>query len=389
MNIALLQTEVQEFIHRYEGSTIDLAFAGSPFSDISVQELIQQIESRNKVVHKLPTWYHRIGIYYPAKLNLEQTSSEITALYKANLLGSGSLADITGGFGVDSFYFSKISSSVAYFEVNTELAMIAMHNFQILDVENVNCKAENGVSGIDSKKYDSIYVDPSRRHNSKGKVYFLSDCEPDIPKNIDYLLARCDNLMIKTSPMLDISQGLIELSNVSEVHIVAVGNEVKELIWILNKTANSFPIIKAVNIEKDTVSKFEFKWNQKANARYELPNQFLFEPNAAMMKAGAFDLIAERYSIGKLHKNTHLYTHSNFIDFPGRIFKIEAIIPYTKNEIKKAITFSKANIAIRNFPESVAVLRKKWSIKDGGDNYLFFTTLLSDQKVMLTCRKIQ
>jgi hypothetical protein len=387
-NKYLINSEVQNFIKNFEADFSKLAFAGSPFENVTVQELMQQIESRRRIEKKLPTWFKTQNVLFPPKLNLEQTSSEITAEYKASLVSGNTLADITGGFGVDCFFLSDTFNTVYHFEINDALSALATHNFKIFGKTNVNCAAEDGLQAILKNNYDVIYADPSRRHNSKGKVFFLKDCQPDIPSNISEILKHCNTFLLKTSPMLDISVGLSELKNVAEIHIAAVENEVKELLWLLKKNAPANPEIKTINFTKLRAEIFNFKWNASASATYSLPQKYLFEPNAAILKSGAFNLISEKLKLNKLHQNTHLYTSDALTTFPGRSFLIEKIVPYTKSEMRAALTFKKANIATRNFPESVETLRKKWKISDGGDVYLFFVTNVENKKEMLVCSKI-
>ncbi|NGX83971.1 class I SAM-dependent methyltransferase [Aequorivita sp. KMM 9714] len=386
-NKSILNTEVQDFIRNFEGEISKLAFSGSPFETVSIQELLQQIESRRRIEKKLPTWFSTRDILYPPKLNLEQTSSEITSEYKASLVKGELIADITGGFGVDSYYFSEKFPEVHHFELNESLSEIVRHNFQVLG-RNIKCFNEDGLKAVLNKKYPVIYADPSRRHDSKGKVFFLKDCQPNIPDNIDEILSNCEVFLLKTSPMLDITVGLNELKDVSEIHIVAVENEVKELLWLLKKGNDSELKIKTINFTKTELEEFSFNWNETANADYSLPQEYLYEPNAAILKSGAFDLISEKLNLNKIEVNTHLYTNDHLIDFPGRRFKIEKVVPYNKKEIKSALAFKKANITTRNFPESVANLRKKWKLSDGGNIYLFFTTNMEGKRVMIVCSKV-
>ena len=388
MNRALLHSEAQNFIRNYSEDTAALAFKGSPFEGITVQELIEQIESFRKTKKKLPSWHHTEGIYFPSKLNIEQTSSELTAEYKASLVSGATLADITAGLGVDSFYFAKNFDTVAYFELNTKLTAIAKHNFERLGAANINCSNADGLAISMQGRYNIIYVDPARRHSAKGKVFFLKDCEPNVVGKTRDILNHCDTLLIKTSPMLDISVGMSELKHVVEIHVVAVENEVKELLWLLRKDATTSIAIKTVNIAKTKEERFDFIYGVEALPSYGLPLQYLYEPNAAIMKAGAFTQISEAYGLLKLQSNSHLYTSAELLEFPGRQFKIDQMIPYRKNEIKKHLVGLKANIATRNFPETVQILRKKWKIIDGGEVYLFFTTLLNNDKIVLICSKI-
>jgi hypothetical protein len=387
MNQAILNTQVQEFIKNFKGSITKLALSGSPFPNVSSLELIQQIESRNAIEKKLPTWFTAQHIYYPPKLNLEQTSSEMTAKYKASLVHGTTIADLTAGFGVDGYYFSKNFTEVSCFEINGKLSEISRHNFKTLQIENVSCFAENGLEGIQGNFFDVIYIDPSRRHDSKGRVFYLKDCEPNVTENIPFLFKHCKTILLKTSPMLDITQGFKELSNVSEVHIVAVGNDVKEVLWILEEDADESPQIMTLNFSIHGVETFNFEWNEIGSAQYSSPKQFLYSPNGALMKSGAYALISEKFGLYKLHTNTHLYTSDTLKDFPGRRFRIDRVVPYSKKDMKHLVQYDKANVATRNFPESVAVIRKKWRIKEGGDTYLFFVTIENDQKVVLVCSK--
>ena len=388
-NPALLEPEVQEFIRNFKEDISKLAFGGSPFKSIPVQDLMTQIESRRKTEKKLPTWFSTPGIVFPPKLNVAQTSSEITAKYKSDLIHGETLADITGGFGVDSFYFAHHFGKVHHFEINTEVSAIAKHNFKVLGIDNISCFPTDGMEGILQTNYNAIFADPSRRHESKGKVFYLRDCQPNIPDNISAILNRCDIFLLKTSPMLDISVGLSELMNVFEIHVVAVDNEVKELLWLLvpaPPASISSISIKTVNIHKKGVDHFNFVWQQTAEPTYSLPRKYLYEPNAAIFKSGAFNLISEELEVDKLHYNTHLYTKDTLVAFPGRSFFIEKILPYSKRNMR-SLDIKNAHITTRNFPESVIAIRKKWKIGDGGDIYLFFITALDDKKYVLQCKK--
>jgi hypothetical protein len=388
LNHHLLHKDIQDFIRNYTEDLTQLALVGSPFQHITVKELIQQIEGRRKIEKKLPAWFAKQGIYYPPKIHLEQTSSEASAKYKASLAKGESLADITGGFGIDSYYFSENFKKVDHFDHNGELSEIAAYNFKILGISNISCHVVDGLDRLKLKKYDTVYADPSRRHDVKGKVFFLRDCEPNIPANLSFLLESCDRLMIKTSPMLDISSGLEELKSVAEIHVVAVDNEVKELLWVLQNGFAGNPKIFAVNLLHSGPEAFSFVYGVTPQTSYSAPKHYLYEPNAAIMKSGAFDLVGNVFRVEKLHKHTHLYTSSSLVEFPGRRFIIDKVIPYSKQEMKKKLKVSKANITIRNFPESVSLIRKKWKIEDGGDHFLFFTTLEDDKKVVVVCKKV-
>ena len=388
MNNALVQPEVQKFIRSYEDDISKLAFTGSPFENVSTIELIQQIESLAKAKTKLPSWYAQSTILYPPKRNLEQTSSETTAQYKSGLLKGQTIADITGGFGIDSFYFANNFNTVSHFEINTDLSELAAHNFRQFRISNINCSAVDGLSNVLSHSYTAIYADPSRRHARKGKVFFLKDCEPNIPEHLDAILSHCDVFLLKTSPMLDISAGLKELTDVAEIHIVAVNNEVKELLWLLKK-GNTKPLaIRTVNIANDSRIRFDFDWRAEAAVTFSEPHSYLYEPNASIMKSGGIDYLGDVLSVSKLHPHTHLFTSNDLINFPGRRFKINEVVPYSKQGMREISKLKKVNISTRNFPITVAELRNKWKLKDGGSSYLFFVTLHTNLKVVLVCEKV-
>ena len=304
------------------------------------------------------------------------------------MIVGNSVADITGGFGVDSYYFSKKTAAVTHFEIDKSLSDIAVHNFQQLKARNITCKATDGLQEVLLSQFDTVYADPSRRHNTKGKVFYLKDCAPNIPEYLSSLLKVCNLLLIKTSPMLDISAGLEELTNVYQIHIVAVNNEVKELLWLAKKTYSGSVEIVTKNFKKKVAETYSFTYNEPVEAFFDKPKRFLYEPNAAILKGGAFNAISQDFKVKKLHEHTHLYTSEALREFPGRRFIIEKVLSYSKNEMKK-LGINKANITTRNFQESVSSLRKKFKIKDGGDVYLFFSTIKPSKKVVLVCSKVK
>jgi len=390
-NKLLLEKQVQGFIHKNLNANIaKLLFKGSPFEHISIQELVGQIEAKKRAESKLPTWFKTPKIYYPDKLNIEQSSSEITAHYKTNIISGMSIIDISGGFGVDTYYFSKKFKEVTHCEINERLSSIANHNFKMLGTENIISISDEGISFLKNagKQFDWIYADPSRRNEIKGKVFMLKDCEPNVPENLETLLQYSHHILIKASPMLDISMALSELRFTKEVHVLAVQNEVKELLFLLEKNYQKEIRIKAINIQKEVIDSFESIYNYDVDANYSLPQTYLYEPNSAIMKAGLFNEVSHQLKLFKLHNNSHLYTSSKLINFPGRSFKINRIIPYSPKAIKKHIPSLKANVTVRNFPESVAQIRKKTKLKDGGSEYLFFTTDINNKHIVLVCRKV-
>lgn len=390
-NRLLLEKQVQGFINENLNADIaKLLFKGSPFEHITTQELVGQIEAKKRAEHKLPTWFKTSNIYYPEKLNIEQSSSEITAHYKANIISGMSIIDISGGYGVDTYYFSKKFKEVTHCEISEGLSSIANHNFEMLGTENIISISDDGITYLKNteKQFDWIYADPSRRNEIKGKVFMLQDCEPNIPENMETLLQYSHHILIKTSPMLDISKALTELRFTKEVHILAVQNEVKELLFLLEKNYQKEIRIKAINIQKEVIDSFESIYKNDVDASFSLPQTYLYEPNSAIMKAGLFNEVSHQLKLHKLHNNSHLYTSNELINFPGRSFKINRIIPYSTKEIRKHIPLLKANVTVRNFPESVAQIRKKTKLKEGGSDYLFFTTDINNKHIVLVCNKV-
>lgn len=392
MNKSLLHPDIQDFIRNSRKADITrIVLSGSPFPEVSPQELAAQTSGLKTAEKKLPLWFRTKNILYPPKLNLEQTSSQVTAQYKASLVEGNELIDITGGFGIDTFFFSKKMAEVTYCEFNEELAEVAAYNFKILGGDNIKMNVGDGLDFLENteESFDWIYVDPARRNNAGGKVFRLADCTPDVPQNLDLLFGKAKNLMIKTSPLLDIKAGLEELRNVTEIHVVAVNNDVKELLWVLKKDqAKSEISIKTVNFRNDEVQKFEGNFAEKASAELSLPKKFLYEPNPAIMKSGLFDLVGRKTGSFKLHNNSHLFTSEELMEFPGRVFEITDIQLFNVRQLNKNLNIQKANITTRNFPDSVEKLRKKLKIKEGGNTYLFFTTNLNNEKIVLICRKI-
>lgn len=392
MNLAVLHPDVQDYIDQnLKAVPTDLILKGVPFSRVSVAEAVEQIEAKSRCEKKLPTWFKTSNIYYSNKLNIEQTSSELTAVYKSGLMAGKALVDLTGGFGVDAFYFAKTFENVTHCEINAELSGIVKHNFEIFKVRNIQNLTVDGLVHLQnsSKTFDWIYIDPSRRHDSKGKVFYLKDCIPDIPSHLEVLWSRSKNIMIKTSPLLDITSGSNELEYVKAIHVVAINNEVKEILWILEHGFSGQISIKTTNLKHEITEFFDFIFEDeyKIEANYSEPLSYLYEPNAAIMKSGGFNALTTAFNVKKLHKHSHLYTSDTLIEFPGRVFKILKSIPYNKKQIKK-LAIEKANITTRNFPESVQKLRTALKIKDGGDDYLFFTTDINNSKITLVCKKV-
>jgi len=387
----ILNPEIQKFIIENTGlDTNKLALKKNPFSQIDYKFILNQIESRTKSKDKLPTWFNCDTIIFPSRISIEQTSSETTAKYKSEIVSGQSLIDLTGGFGIDDYHFSKKIDTIIHCEINSDLSEIVSHNFKQLNAENINCIAGDSLDTLKklNQKFSWIYIDPSRRNDTKGKVFMLKDCLPNVPDLQDTYFEYSNNILIKTAPILDISAGLLELKNVKQIHIIAVENEVKELLWIIEKEYKDEIVIKTINFVKQNEEVFSFNMNSESNVNYDFPKKYLYEPNSAIMKSGGFNQIASYFSVDKLHKNSHLYTSDELIDFPGRTFQIQKIVNYSKKDMIENFSNQKKNITIRNFPDTVENIRKKWKIKDGGNQYCFFTTDKNENKIALICTKI-
>lgn len=388
----LLSEEIQLYINNnIDNSVSKLALQKNPFPELDWKEILNQIEAKTRAKDKLPTWFSTKNIIYPSKISVEQTSSEKTAFYKSKLISGEKIIDLTGGFGVDAFYFSKEFSKVIHCEHNQQLSEIVNHNFRELNVENCQCIAGESEEILKNlnQQFDWLYIDPSRRNDSKGKVFMLRDCEPNVPDLLDFYFNYSSKILIKTAPLLDLTAGLKELKNVSTIHIIALENEVKELLWEIHQGFEGILKIKTVNLTKNKEEKFEFNLGESlTEVTFNEPENFLYEPNAAIMKSGGFDEVAIQFNLKKLHPHSHLYTSDKKIEFCGRVFEIIDVFPYQKNEMKLHLENKKANITTRNFPETVENIRKKWKIKDGGNLYTFFTTDIKNNKIVLLCTKI-
>lgn len=388
----ILQKKIQDFIDEHLFSDVQkLALKKNPFAELDYKIIINQILSKSKAKEKLPTWFDASQIIYPEKISIEQTSSEKTAQYKAEIVSGETLIDLTGGFGVDDYFFSKKINKVVHCEINTDLSALVKHNFKQLNATNIECFAGDSLDFLkkNDQHIDWIYTDPSRRSSIKGKVFLLADCLPNVPKLLDFYFTKSKNILIKTAPILDITSAIKELQFVKTIHIVSVNNEVKELLFELENNFSGTILLKTIDFGSKTTT-FEAYFDEETpNLNFTLPKKYLYEPNSGLMKSGCFELISSRFKISKLHTNSHIYTSDEIIDFPGRIFKIKDEFLYNKENMKKHFQYQQGNITTRNFPETVENIRKKWKIKDGGNLFCFFTTNINNQKIVLLCTKIQ
>ncbi|MEO5910467.1 MAG: hypothetical protein ABIP95_06240 [Pelobium sp.] len=390
VNPEILNTAVQDFINNNLNIDIQkLILKGSPFPKVTVQELAVQLEGKKKAQKKIPKWFNTSGILYPPKLNLEQSSSEITANYKANLIGNGELIDLTGGFGVDDMAFAAKAELVYHCETNEALSELVKHNAQQFELKNIEFIVGDSLSFLkQSRKVDTIYVDPSRRANT-GRVFLLKDCEPNVIENLDLYLQKAKKVIIKAAPLLDISSALADLKKVNEVHIISVNNECKELLFVLENHQKNEPKIYCalINDSKTTIEQFSYSEEKALALKHTALATYLYEPDVAILKAGFFKSITLKYQVAKLHQHTHLYTSTNLVDdFPGKIFKVIKSGIFQNFKADKSI--AKANVVTRNFDLKPDEIKKKFKIKDGGSTYLFFSTNSKDQKIVIQAERL-
>lgn len=388
------QFELEFIASHIDCDVKSLALSLSKRNDIDKDFIIRQIAGFQIIKKKIPSWYNKLGLVLPQHLPLEQCSSELTAKYKASLCSGQSLCDLTGGFGVDFAFMSASYETSTYIEQQPELCEIMQHNSQIIGIEGINIINDNSETVLNSPNcYSCIYVDPARRSESGNKVVLLSHCQPDLSAIYTLLLDKCELLMAKLSPMLDISLALKQMPQTSNIHIVSVDNECKELLFISSKKASESCNLHCINLQQSKpTQEYIFTHEQERNALCEytnLPLEFLYEPNASIMKAGAFKSIACSYGLKKLHPQSHLYTANKAIDnFPGRLFRVISCFSPNKTETKQQLgNLTSANISTRNFPIGVAELRKKLKLNEGGNCYLFATTLNDEKKVIIKCEK--
>ena len=405
-----LSPETLHFIEENVRADVrSLALQAKKYPQVDMSVAVTQIAGRQIAEAKVPSWYRVEGLLYPKHLSMEQCSSEATAVYKASLVEGDTFADLTGGFGIDCSFLSRRFKQSSYVERQSELCELAKHNFPLLGLD-IKVHNADGVEYLKQMQpVDCLYLDPARRDGHGGKTVAISDCEPDVSALEDLLVEKAGTVMVKLSPMLDLSLALKTLKTVREVHIVSVNNECKELLLIMQKSPISSgikvfceQIVKSSedvfvysgvqSVYSGVLSSYVFTLEEERVAECPLTaevGQYLYEPNASILKAGAYRSLTRSYPVKKLHASSHLYTSDEWLeDFPGRRFQVEAVSGFGKKELKPFLQgIGKANLTIRNFPSSVADLRKRLKLKEGGDVYLFATTLADEQKVLIRCRK--
>jgi len=388
MNPNLLEPEVQNYIRAQENQDVrSISLKKSPFENLSSSELAQQIKGLQIARNKFPFLYQTEGIYYPPSLNLEQASSWITAQYKSEIIKGKTLIDLTAGMGIDAFGFAQKFEKVTALERNSELVEISKHNYKAQNQNNleyINSDFEIFWKENPKEKWDVIYLDPSRRIDSQRK-FVLEDLEPNILEWMEEFLSRSQTLMIKLSPLLDLKSTVEKIPRIQDIHIVAVKNEVKELLLICKKSIQNNPKIIAVNLDSNQ-SVFEFHLKEEATAvsEFSSPEKFIYEPNSAVLKSGAFKLLGEKLNLKKIHVNSHLYTSKELLkSFPGKVFEVLGEIKNPKKEIEK----SAFHVISKNYPLSVELIRKKYKIKESEEQTLIFTQSILGKHILL-CRRL-
>ena len=388
-----------EFIRIHADEDVrQLAFLGKKNPEVDMAYALDQIAGRQKARVKIPSWASIDGIVYPPHISMEQCSSEQTARYKARIAGNGEkIVDLTAGFGVDMAFMSAGFKQAVHVEMQPQLCAISSENYKHLGLNHVQVVCSDGVGYLHQMEHaDLIFIDPARRDQHGARTYGIADCTPNVLEIIDEMLQKADRVMIKLSPMLDWQKTVADVGNVSQVHIVSVGNECKELLLEVKKGKDEK--VKVFCVNDDQVFSYEIGETHPftpSPLHSFTPSPlhsftFLYEPNASVMKAGCFNLISHRFGITQPDANSHLFLSDKLVEgFPGRGFVIERVSTMNKRELKEALAgIDKANVAVRNFPLSVADLRKRLKLKDGGDVYIFATTDAKKGHLVMVCRKI-
>ncbi len=345
------------------------------------KEAILQIAARQKIRKKLPEWYQNLDLIFPEKLALEQATSEAVAKLKSSLIKGKKLLDITGGLGVDSYYFSKNFNETIYIEKQKELAKIAQWNFGKLDAD-ILVKNEDGISALKNSDADVVYIDPHRRDSQNRKMVSLTDCEPNVLQHLDLFIKNGLTFYIKTSPFLDLRLTISDLRFVVEIWVISHRNECKEVGYVLNQKSSKNISVKTFNILENSVQGFKWVWDSQKNVEMEFskPENFLYEPNASVLKSGGQDLAAQKFSLKKLHPNSHFYTSEKpETEFPGKIFSVEEIL----KPFDKSLKSKRLNVISRNFPAKADAIEKRLKLKSSDRDFLLATTLFDNTKIFI------
>ncbi len=368
-------------------------------SDIDIAFAILQIECRRKVLRKIPKTLSNPRFIFPTALSAEQCTSDLLAEFHASLINDGeNILDMTCGLGIDTFHFARKAKNVTAIELDADVANAATINARTLSLDNITIINDNCINFIttDNNIYDTIFIDPARRGEGGKRLYALTDCIPDVTAIIDVIKAKCNRLIIKASPMIDISKTLEEHPYISEVYTLGTKQECKELILIADFSKKTItPILHAVTMTESGISELRYTAieEHKSIPLFDTPNEnnYIYEPFPALMKAAPYRLLSAKYNVNKLHPNTHIYTSNKYIEnFPGDIFRIDKIIEFSSKEIKNIYkSYPQINVATRNFILTADELRKRLKVKDGGENKLMGVTLANNRRILLILSPIK
>lgn len=364
--------EFIDFVNAHKDEdTARLLLSASRYPDIDMAAAVQQIEGLRTARGKWPSLLECGNFVYPPRLNREQASSETTARYKASLSPTATVADLTGGMGIDTLAFARVADHVDYVERDAELCALMEHNLKALDISNVTVHCADSMEWLaTADEYDLLFIDPARRSSSGRKVTAFEDCAPNILEHKELLRSHCQTLMVKASPMIDIDMACRQLGDVKEVHVVGTGGECKEVLFVCSEPSGEPRIV---------CGDFSFTRSEESatEGRYcQQVKRYLYEPDATLMKGGPFKLIAERYGLELLGRNTHLYTADRRMeDFPGRVFEVLQKLQLNRRNIATALPEGKAHVVTRNYPVEAAALQKQLGLKEGGEKFVVATSI--------------
>ena len=385
-----INESTRTYILRHQDEDVNaLALRGSKDTSVNMPFALQQIAGRQKAKHKLPEFYANPDVLYPQQVSMEQCSSSATAQYKSGLFGGALMADLSGGFGVDTFAFARTFGQCHYVEPSPKLCDLVRHNAAVMGLQNIDIHKGSMEEVLPTlPAADLLYVDPSRRDRLGRRVVTIADCTPDLTQWKDRMLALSPLVLAKLSPMLDIQDTLRQLPETSAVHVVAVRGECKELLFLLSRGWCAEPAIHAVNITDGHVDDFTFNNTEEREAAPAMASsleRYLLEPDAAILKAGAFKTVAVRHHLRKLHQHTHLYTCDQPpTNFPGRVFEVTEVVDFHKRSLGQQLkNIRQANVAVRNFPIGADNLRRKLNMADGGEVFLFGATTTDGLKLIV------
>ncbi len=392
----ILTEQEQAFARQHiDDDLAALALAAHRYPQVRVAALLPHLAALRKLRTKAPSWF-RFDLDLPSTVSVEQASSERTARFKASLFSGQRLLDLTGGLGIDTFFWASVFEEVVYVERDPTLAQAARQNFALLGANNIRVEVAEAERFLleNEQAFDLIYLDPARRAGQQQRVFRLEDCSPNVLALREFLLQKAPRVLVKAAPMLDLTRAQEQLPGVEHIWVVSAGGEVKEVLLLLGATpANTDQTpIEAVMLSADGVQLFSFSRSEERayTPPFSAPRRYLYEPDAAILKAGAFKTFAVRYELAKLHPHAHLYTSEMLVpEAPARCFVVEAVLRYDRRAVQQHLPERKANITVRHFPDSAEQVRRRLDLSEGGDAYLFGTTTPDGQKILVLCRRTE